>query len=717
MGASRDQDNALKQAHERLRSLIELSSDWFWEQDKELRFISHPPRDEMPFGLTLGTVLGMDQHDVVGKTRWELPIDGVSEARWLEHKQTLAAHLPFRNFTYQRTLPDGQVRHICVSGVAVFDADGNFEGYRGIGSDITQRVEAARVLRESEARFRNLIELSSDWYWEQDEQMRFTYLSNRAFEKLGFNTEESYGKSRWELPDMTPLSSSWTEHRAILAAREPFRDFEYRHVGNDGKIRYVSVSGAPVFNEDGRFTGYCGIGQDITQRKMAEERVQYIATHDGLTGLPNRTLFSEILNVAIHSAERYGRDFAVLFIDLDRFKLINDTLGHEAGDNLLREMGARIAHCLRISDVVARLGGDEFVVLVQEVIEHKNVAMLAQKILTAITNPIVLLGQECSVTASIGICMYPIDAVDEHTLMKNADVAMYRAKDLGKNNYQFYSRDIKCQSLDRLALETNLRHALEGHQFFLHYQAKLDLTSGEITGVEALLRWQHPQLGIIMPSLFIPLAEETGLIVPIGKWVLRTACEQNIAWQREGIPPLCMAVNLSARQLNDDDLLTDIAQVLQRSGMAPQLLELELTESMVMQQPERIAKLLEEIKRLGVRLAIDDFGTGYSSLAQLKHFPIDTLKVDRSFIIDIPQNSEDRAITEAIIALGKALSLTIVAEGVETLAQQNFLRDSGGHAIQGYYFSEPVAPEQFAELWHKHGKVIKPPSAGKMTDS
>lgn len=685
------------QAQTRLQSLIELSSDWYWEQDENFRY-TH-------ISSGLDEKASRYQQRYLGGTRWDFgTVPAGDGGSWDKHKALLEAHLPFEDFVFKRAGANGEMRYIRSNGRPIFE-NGVFKGYFGLSKDISAKRKAEKALADSEARFRTLIELSSDWYWEQDEQMRFTYLSNHAFEKLGFDTEQSYGKARWELPDMTPLSSSWTEHRMILAARQPFRDFEYRHLGKDGKIHYVNVSGAPVFSEDGRFTGYCGIGQDITERKLAEERIQYIANHDSLTGLPNRALFSEILALALHSAERYGRDFAVLFIDLDRFKLINDTLGHEAGDILLKEMGTRIASCLRTSDVVARLGGDEFVVLVQEVIEHKNVAMLAQKILSAIMCPIVLQGQECRVTGSIGISMYPADAKDENALMKNADVAMYRAKDQGKNNYQFYSQDLKCQSLERLALETNLRYALEEDQFFLHYQAKLDLKTGAISGVEALLRWRHPQLGVVMPSLFIPLAEETGLIVPIGKWVLKMACAQNVAWQREGIPALCMAVNLSARQFADDNLLQDIASVLEQTGMAPQLLELELTESMVMQQPERVAKLLADIKQMGVRLAIDDFGTGYSSLAQLKHFPIDTLKVDRSFISDIPQNSEDRAITEAIIALGKALSLTIVAEGVETLAQENFLRDSGGHQIQGYYFSQPVAPEQFAEMWHKHGKL------------
>jgi EAL domain-containing protein (putative c-di-GMP-specific phosphodiesterase class I) len=302
----------------------------------------------------------------------------------------------------------------------------------------------------------------------------------------------------------------------------------------------------------------------------------------------------------------------------------------------------------------------------------------------------------------MGICMYPKDAEDEQSLMKNADMAMYLAKEEGKNNYQFYSKDMQSKSLERLSIETNLRFALERNELSLHYQAKVDFKTNEITGVEALLRWQNPFLGSVTPTQFIPVAEETGLIVPIGKWVMKTACAQNVAWQKQGLPAVCMAVHLSLRQLTDDSLLDDIRTALNDSGMAPNLLELEVTESMVMYNPARMVSVLAKIKSMGVRLAIDDFGTGYSSLAQIKRFPVDTLKVDRSFIHNLPQNAEDKAITEAIIGMGKALSLTVVAEGVETVEQMNFLKEHFCDEMQGFHFSKPIIPEQFADLLRKH---------------
>jgi EAL domain-containing protein (putative c-di-GMP-specific phosphodiesterase class I) len=340
--------------------------------------------------------------------------------------------------------------------------------------------------------------------------------------------------------------------------------------------------------------------------------------------------------------------------------------------------------------------------LIDEVSDSNQASIVARKILSNIIKPVTLMEQECRITASIGICMYPKDAEDEQSLMKYADIAMYLAKEEGKNNYQFYSEDIRSISLERLSIETNLRGALERNEFSLHYQAKVDFKTNAITGVEALLRWQNPHLGSVTPTQFIPVAEETGLIVSIGKWVMKTACAQNVAWQQQGLPAVCMAVNLSLRQLTDENLIDDIRTALNDSGMAPNLLELEITESAAMSKPAHTISVLAKIKSMGVRLAIDDFGTGYTSLSQIMHFPIDTLKVDRSFIHNIPKDAEDMAFTEAIISVGKTLSFTVVAEGVETVEQMNFLNDHFCDEMQGYYFSKPIVPEQFADLLRKH---------------
>jgi len=599
----------------------------------------------------------------------------------------------FEPHHFERQRPDGTV--IEVRGLPIPGG----RGFVTIYTDITKRAQAERAMGESEARFRSLTALSSDWFWEQDGEFRFSRLEGRHVSGNDRAFDAELGKTPWELG--FEIEGGWELHRALLDAHRAFHDLVMQRRFDDGQTRYLRVSGEPIRDADGRFCGYRGVGRDVTPQKQAEERIQYLATHDGLTGLPNRTMFSQLLNRKIHSARRYDSRFAVMFMDLDRFKLINDTLGHEAGDVLLKEMAQRFKQCLRASDVVARLGGDEFVVLIEEAGEPEQLAAVARKLLAAALRPVHIMGQDCRVTASVGICSYPHDALEEQSLMKNADTAMYRAKQQGKNNFQFYSKEVEAQSLERLTFEASLRRALQRNEFSLHYQAKLDLASGAISGVEALLRWQHPDLGSVPPMQFIPLAEETGLIVPIGQWVLRAACMQNMAWQKEGLPPVCVAVNISARQFNED-LPGDIAAALQISGMAPALLELELTEGTVMGNPERALKILSAIKATGVRLAIDDFGSGYSSLAQIKRFPIDTLKVDRSFIREIGKASEDGLVTEAIIAMGKTLSLTVVAGGVETQAQQNFLNQHACDELQGFHFSKPVQPDEFAELLRRH---------------
>jgi len=438
--------------------------------------------------------------------------------------------------------------------------------------------------------------------------------------------------------------------------------------------------------------------RESTAKLKYAERVEYLAYHDGLTALPNRGLFNKLLSQAISQAQRNRRQLAVAFIDLDRFKQINDTLGHEAGDELLTEVANRLKGCLRDSDAVARLGGDEFVVLLTELMEEKYAATVAQKIIAAIAKPFMVLGQEFRVTASIGISTYPTDGLDAQTLTKNADIAMYQSKEDGKNQYQFYSEKLNANSLERLALESSLRHALERKEFRLEYQAKRELVHGQITGMEALLRWQHPDLGMVAPMQFITMAEETGLIVPIGKWVLQTACLQNVAWQKEGLPRLSIAVNLTTRQFGDEHLLRDITSILESTRLEPCLLELEIHESLLISDIERTLRILTQLKALGVKIAIDDFGTGYSSLASLQRFPIDTIKIDRSYIRDIASHGPESGLTKAIIEMGKTLSLTVVAQGVETKEQAEFLRVHACDEFQGFYFNKPMSASKFTEL-------------------
>jgi diguanylate cyclase (GGDEF)-like protein/PAS domain S-box-containing protein len=565
-----------------------------------------------------------------------------------------------------------------------------------------QRAVALEKLRESEERFASTMELAAIGIAHVEQGGRFRYVNPQLCDMLGYTEAE-----------LTSMTVKEVSHPGDVNATDGLRDqlragtiksfkMEKRYLRKDGSPIWVGLTIACKRDRSGQCLYDISIVEDISARKGAEERIQYLATHDGLTGLPNRAMFGQLLGLAIETARRYDRKLAVLFIDLDRFKVINDTLGHEAGDVLLREMGARLRECLRASDVVARLGGDEFVVLLQEINSAEQATVVARNILSVVMKPVDILGQECRVTASIGICVHPAAGQEDHAIMKHADMAMYLAKEEGKNTFAFFSDRMKPQSIERLTLETSLRRALELEEFTLHYQAKVDFKTGEITGVEALLRWHTPELGAISPARFIPLAEETGLIVPIGKWVLRTACRQSVEWRKQGLPPVRMSVNLSMRQLNDEALVREITSVLAETGMEPSMLELEVTESTIMHNAARAVDVLTAVKDLGVRLAIDDFGTGYSSLAHLKRFPIDTLKVDRSFIRELPNDAEDKAIAEAIIAMGKTLSLTVVAEGVETPQQQAFLSEKLCDEMQGYYFSTPVAAQDFAELLRSH---------------
>jgi diguanylate cyclase (GGDEF)-like protein len=427
-------------------------------------------------------------------------------------------------------------------------------------------------------------------------------------------------------------------------------------------------------------------------------RVEFLAYHDGLTGLPNRSMFTKLLGQSISDAARDKRELAIMFMDLDRFKQINDTLGHESGDELLRQVAARLNSCVRAGDSVARLGGDEFVVVLQQPDDREYAQSVAKRILAAIAQPFSMQGHEFRVTASLGISRYPADGRDEQTLTSRADIAMYHAKANGKNNFQFYTEKLDNNPLERLALEASLRKALVRGEFRLLYQAKRDIVSGRVTGMEALLRWQHPELGTVAPMDFIPIAEESGLMVPIGRWVLNTACQQNVAWQKLDLPPVTIAVNLTAKQFGDDHLLEYVKSALSTSGMAAKYLELEIAEGLLIQDVVKTRQILGALRVLGVRIGIGDFGTGYSSLATLQHFPIDTIKIDSSLIRDIGGSKGEPALADAIIAMGRSLSLTVVAQGVETEGQAEFLREHACDELQGFYFKRPLPAAEFTKL-------------------
>lgn len=456
-----------------------------------------------------------------------------------------------------------------------------------------------------------------------------------------------------------------------------------------------------VKDGQGRTTNYVGISRDITLRKEAEERVSYQASHDGLTGLPNRSLFHDRLAHAIAHANREKHELALLFLDLDRFKMINDTLGHAVGDFLLQSVVKRLTAGTRETDTLARWGGDEFIVLLEKIKGSQEAAVTARRLLDLLAKPFCVQGQEVFITGSIGISLFPKDGEDVQSLLRNADIAMYRAKELGKNDYKFYTVSMNATALEQLRLETELRHALDKDEFVLHYQPRINVVTGEIVGAEALIRWNHPERSLLWPRDFIPLAEENGCIIPIGEWVLRTACNQCLKWQASMGQPFTVSVNISTQQFKRDDITTVVAHILRETGLHPSLLELEITETVMMENMDKAIDTLRALSELGVKVSIDDFGTGYSSLGYLKRFHIGALKIDQSFVRHIPANSDDTAIAMSIISLGKTLKLKVVAEGVETAEQLSVLRNYRCDEAQGFLFSQPLEAGQLTEVMTK----------------
>lgn len=552
-----------------------------------------------------------------------------------------------------------------------------------------------QTLQESEARFRSLTVMSSDWFWEDDANFRITLIS-QGFSKT--RVPSYIGKTRWEMPIEGVTEAHWDAHRKMLEQHEPFKNFVYQIKAESGELRSFSVTGSPIFGDNGEFRGYRGIGTDITDRQAAEKRIEFLAYHDALTGLPNHLLMRDRFAQAMAHAERDGTMVALVFLDLDNFKSINDSLGHAIGDTLLKEIASRLGRCVRDTDTISRQGGDEFLIVLRDLPDIDVATATMIKIMERLQEPFQTEGQELSTSVSMGVAIFPEDGRDFETLFKKADTAMYRAKEAGRNTYLFFDEAMNAEAVNHLLLLSALRRALERREFVLHYQPQIDLASGAVTGVEALIRWNHPELGMVAPARFIPVAEESGLIVPIGEWVLREACRQAMAWKRDGLPELSIAVNLSAVQFKRGNVEQSVVCALEESGLDPALLELELTESILIQNVESVLATVKRLKLLGVKLSIDDFGTGYSSLSYLKRFDIDKLKIDQSFVRDLATDADDAAIVRAIIQMAHSLNLRTVAEGVETADILQQLRTFQCDEAQGYHFARPMPGSELARF-------------------
>ncbi len=595
--------------------------------------------------------------------------------------------------------PNGEQRWESIHYAPNRDAEGNVIGIYAVHTDIHDQKRNEEALRRANWMLSSHINNTPLAVLEWDRDFRLVRWSPQAENIFGWRAEEVLGM---------PITGSQLTHEAdreqvvtlinkLMSGEEPRATGLNRNYRKDAETIWCEWYHSCLLDEQGNIVSILSFVQDVSSRIQAEERLQYLATRDALTGLPNRLLLQERLGQAIAQAKRSGRRVGVLFIDLDRFKNVNDTLGHRIGDELLKHVTASLSEALRETDLLARLGGDEFMVIVEDFDDSQVLNRVAQKLLDAIAQPFQIEEHEIYVTSSIGIAVYPDDSDDPEGLLKHADVAMYRSKDLGRNTYQFFDADLAEHRLKQHTLESALRTAVKDGALHLHYQPVVRITDKVIIGAEALLRWHDPEHGDVTPAVFIPLAEESGLIHILGDWVLRSAAEQCAAWRKSGMP-LMVSVNLSGKQFYRDDLAQRISEIVKAAGCEPSWIELEVTESSLLHDLDSIRKVLQKLREEGFSVAIDDFGTGYSSLSHLKHFPIDTLKIDISFIADLETDPGDAAITEAIIALARGLGLRVVAEGVGTKAQLDFLDIHGCHYFQGFWVSKALPPLEFAEF-------------------
>ncbi|MBK8535180.1 MAG: EAL domain-containing protein [Candidatus Competibacteraceae bacterium] len=677
----------LRASEARFRDLLEMTSDWFWEQDAQFRFTY--------FSTGLAQT-HIPSTELLGKARWELSTNLTPE-QWAAHRAMLDAHQPFRKFEYCIRTDAGEERWLSINGQPQFDERGCFSGYRGAGRDITERRRTGERQRLAAAMF----EAARDAIFITDTERNIVAV-NPAFTALsGYSEAEVLGRN----PRFLKSGRYADAHSAPLwevVGRKGFWQGEFWNQRKDGETYAVLTTISEVRDASGRPSHYVGVATDITHQKAAEQRIEHLAYHDALTDLPNRALLGQRAELALALTARRHEALALLSLDLDRFKEINDVLSHTEGDILLVQVAARLKTLTGDTDTVCRIGGDEFVLLLPET-DQERALRVADKILAAFRQPFPVARHSLRITVSIGIALYPHDGSNVTDLLKNADAALHQAKQNGRNTRTFYAQEMNAAAFERLVLESELRRAIAASQLCAYYQPKVRLSDSQIIGAEALVRWRHPDHGLIPPGRFIPLAEASDLIAELGDWMLKEVCRQQAAWRDAGLPPLTVAVNLAARHFRNSGLVAQIQGLLAAHSLPPQALELELTESSLLEIGPNTEETLLALERLGVGLAIDDFGTGYSSLSYLKRLPLTALKVDQSFVRDLVSDPDDRTLAATIIALGHGLGLQVVAEGVETDEQRRILLDQGCDLAQGYFFGQPVPAADFVAGWIRQG--------------
>jgi diguanylate cyclase (GGDEF)-like protein/PAS domain S-box-containing protein len=681
-GSVLERESRLQHSEEQYRGVVESTDDLITRVDHEgrLQFVNHA--SQRYFGLTPESCIGLLAFDFVHPDDREKTSEAFSKWR--------ASKLPNMTWENRQVSRSGQEHWMQWNITANRAPDGQVAGFTSIARDVSEQRESEKSLRLAASVFNS----SAEGIFVTDANKRIISVNPTMIAVSGYRSDELLGQ--------TPtLFRSGRHDRSFYRAMMNEVDTTGHWRGEiwnrrrNGEVYPEWLTITAVKDASGTVVNYIGSFFDISDRKDAEEHIQFLAHHDALTQLPNRTLLEDRIRQAIVTSRRKGSHTVILMLDLDRFKLINDTLGHDVGDRLLESVARRLSAAVGETETVARLGGDEFIILAPNMASIEEASTLAQSVLNVISQPHFIGANELHVTPSIGISIFPDDGTDAPALLRCADTAMYHAKSVGRNNFQFFTASMNFAVQERITIEKDLRRALENQEFLLYYQPQVNCLSGAVTGMEALIRWQHPERGLMLPDAFIRIAEETGLIVPIGEWVLREACRQAKIWHDSGQTKLRMGVNLSARQFQQADLFQQISRALEDSGMNKAMLELELTEGMLMENPQAAVELLTTLAGLGIRLAIDDFGTGYSSLAYLKLFPLHRLKIDKSFIRDISSDPNDAAIVSAVIGLASSLNMEVIAEGVESVDQLRFLEKHGCHEIQGYFFSRPQPARHF----------------------